>query len=222
MLLLRFVLFLLLPGMALLTTTLVVPRLGHRGEGALEAAARALAVTPPSPSALKALGIVYHDLGVEGVRGAAARAVATLERAQTGDAADPEVTAYLGSARTLLASETWNPLARVRGVAEGARLLDAAVAAAPDSVTIRFLRADTSLRLPAFFNRGHHARSDLERVLTLVGDARLSPGRRAEAHFKLGEAYRIDNDRRRARAQWAQAVAAAPGSRWAVAAGQRL
>ena len=222
MLFLRFVLVLALPGAALLTTVLVVPRVGHRDDGALEAAARALRATPPTPAAVKALGIVYHDLGVAGVRGAAARAVATLEQAHASGAADPEVTAYLGSARTLLAGETWNPITRVRGVAEGARLLDAAVAAAPDNVTIRFVRADTSLRLPAFFNRVHHARGDLERVLALVGDPRLSPARLAEAHFKLGEAYRIENDRRRARAQWTQAVAAAPGSRWALAAGQRL
>jgi len=224
MLLLRFALFLLLPGTALLATTLLLPTLTRREDGALEAAARAYGTTPTSVGALKALGVAYHDLGVEGVRDAATRAVTTLERARERDTTDPEVTAYLGSARTLVAREAWNPLEKLRGAREGGRLLDAAVAAAPDNVIVRILRADTSLRLPAFFDRVHHARTDLERVLSLVQAApsRLPPVRLAEVHFKLGEAYRIDSDRARARAQWAQAAALAPHSRWAQAARRRL
>src|SRR5688572_13886376 len=54
---------------------------------------------PNSPPGMKVLGIAYHNLGVLKVSGAVAKAVATLTQAQKLLPGDPEVLAYLGSAR---------------------------------------------------------------------------------------------------------------------------
>lgn len=198
--------------------------MASRERGALEAAVRsysAIVSRHPDAGALKALGIAHHDLATLDVDGAAMRAVTTLQRARGLVPADPEVIAYLGSARTMVARDAWNPFSKLAGLREGAALIDHAVELAPESVVVRLVRANSRLRLPAFLDRADHARGDLERIVTLDACARPC-ALMAEVHFKLAQTYRARNDGDRARAEWARALRADPDSVWGRAARHRL
>jgi 15-cis-phytoene synthase len=84
----------------------------------------------------------------------------------------PLLLAYDGAFAMLAAKHgTWPP-SRLRAVRTGLHRLDAAVAAAPDDVEIRYLRLINTHYLPGFFGRRDSARSDaaaLRRVLPVAG-----------------------------------------------------
>jgi len=198
---------------------------------ALEAAVKeyeeVLRARPNDPRALKALGIVFHNLGAQKVSGAAARAVKYLEHARVLLPTDAEVLAYLGSATTMVARDSWNPITKVSAVRDGAGLMDMAVALDPDNVVVRFVRAINSLKLPRFFNRAHYAKADLQHLLELSvsegGQAtRFSPEMLAEIHLKLGGIYKDENEETLAKEHWAKAVELAPNSEWGQEAKKRL
>jgi len=182
---------------------------------------------PNDPQALKALGIAYHNLGAQKASGAVANAVRYLEQARTLLPADAEVLAYFGSARTMMARDSWNPITKVSAVREGIKLIDMAASKDPDNVTVRFVRANNSLRLPKFFNRAHYAKTDLQHLLKLSapegGKAMMfSPQMIAEIHFKLGEIYKGENEEQLAKDHWTKAVEIAPNSEWGQEAKKRL
>lgn len=220
---------LLLASLAHAQSTPLFAIYGMRERKALEATVREyeeiLRAHPDNPQALKALGIASHNLGAQKVSGAVARAVRHLEQARALLPGDAEVLAYLGSARTMVARDSWNPITKVSAVREGAKLIDMAVARDPDSVTVRFVRANNSLRLPGVFNRAHHAKADLEHLLRLsTGEKAVmfSPELIAEIHFKLGGIYKDENEEQLARDHWTKAVETAPDSAWAREARNRL
>ena len=199
------------------------PATGDRGPraSAVELHGAAVARWPADVLALKTLGIAHHELATANVAGVASVAARTLERVHRLVPADPEVLAYLGSARTLVGRETWHPLTKLVELREGTALMDRAVELAPDDAVVRLVRASSRLRLPAFLQRDGDACADLERIVARAAPA-LGSVRMAEVHFKLGQAYRARNDGERARAEWAKAVEAAPGSPWGRAARRRL
>jgi len=222
---------LLLVGLAHAQSTPLFAIYGMREKTVLEGVIKEyeglLRARPNDPQALKALGIAYHNLGAQKVPGAVARAVKYLEQAKPALATDAEVLAYFGSARTMVARDSWNPITKVGAVREGTKLIDQAVARDPDNVTVRFIRANNSLRLPRFFNRAHYAKTDLQHLLKLSapdgGRAMMfSPEMIAEIHFKLGEIYRDENEEQLAREHWTKAVEIAPNSGWGHEARKRL
>jgi 15-cis-phytoene synthase len=81
--------------------------------------------------------------------------------------------AYEGAFLALEARHgTW-PHARLRAVRSGLRLLDAAVATAPDDIEVRYLRLVSTHYLPGLFGRRESAREDRRRVEQLLTEARL-------------------------------------------------
>ncbi len=198
---------------------------------ALEAAVKEyggiLRARPNDPRALKALGIASHNLGAQKVSGAVADAVKYLEHAKVLLPTDAEVLAYLGSATTMVARDSWNPITKVRAVRDGTGLIDMAVALDPDNVAVRFVRAINSLKFPNFFNRAHYAKTDLQHLLKLSASERgratkFSPEMLAEIHLKLGGIYRDENEEKLAKEHWAKAVELAPNSEWGQEAKKRL
>jgi 15-cis-phytoene synthase len=75
---------------------------------------------------------------------------------------------YEGAFRALEAKHGFWPHARLRAVRRGLALLDAAVAAAPQHLEIRYLRMVTSFYLPALFGRSDAAREDLRVIEQLL------------------------------------------------------
>ncbi len=222
---------LLLTSLAYAQSTPLAAIYGMREKRALEAVINeyeaTLRVRPNTPNALKALGIASHNLGAQKVSGAVANAVKYLEHARALLPADAEVLAYLGSATTMLARDSWNPVTKLSAVREGAKLIDTAVARDPDNVVVRFVRANNSLKLPRFFNRAHYAKTDLQHLLTLSASGgerapMFSREMLAEIHFKLGGIYHDENEETRARDHWSRAVEIAPHSEWGQEAKKRL
>jgi hypothetical protein len=85
----------------------------------------------------------------------------------TGPAA-PVLTAYEGAIRLLRAKHGSWPLARLRHVQAGLRLLDRAVADAPDDLEVRWLRLVNGYHLPGIFGRGDTVREDFAAVAALL------------------------------------------------------
>jgi tetratricopeptide (TPR) repeat protein len=173
---------------------------------------------------LKAAGIGQHMLGAQRVAGAATAAVEHLRRALELAPDDYEAMAYLGSALTMLARDTWNPMAKVGRVLEGTALMDEAVMRAPDNVAVRFVRGTNGMALPGLFGRKAQARADFEYVLRAAndGDAILAPELLAEAHFRVAELYAETGSLELARTHWVHAERSAPDCVWAAEARRRL
>jgi 15-cis-phytoene synthase len=81
--------------------------------------------------------------------------------------------AYEGALLMLHAKHGSWPPARLRAVRGGLERLDAAVAAAPADVEIRYLRLVNTHYMPRFFGRRESAREDLRAVAALLPDASL-------------------------------------------------
>lgn len=76
--------------------------------------------------------------------------------------------AYLGSVYTLDSRDAWPGPGKLTYLKNGGKLMDAAVAAAPDNPAVRFVRAIDYYELPFFFGKGKTARDDFQILLKQV------------------------------------------------------
>ncbi|MCE0521786.1 MAG: hypothetical protein LV480_02625 [Methylacidiphilales bacterium] len=76
--------------------------------------------------------------------------------------------AYLGSVYTLDSRDAWPGPGKLTYLRNGGKLLDAAVAAAPDNPAVRFVRAIDYYELPFFFGKGSTARDDFQILLKQI------------------------------------------------------
>jgi len=123
---------------------------------------------PSDYEALKALGIAYHIKARKDAKEYASRAVEFLSRAYEINKKDSETMCYLGSATTMMANTTWNPIRKMSYVNKGTGLMDKAVKRDADNVSVRMTRASNSKSLPSFLNRGDIALEDFEYLAGLI------------------------------------------------------
>lgn len=137
---------------------------------------------------LKMLGIAYHNLAVLKVKGASQKAAAYLQKAHSLLPADDEVKAYLGSATTMVGRDSWNVFAKISIVNQGIKMMDEAVAEAPDNIVVRMVRANNSLELPEFLKRKNMAKKDFQYLKMLITkpSTDVEPDIRAEVFYQLG------------------------------------
>ena len=83
--------------------------------------------------------------------------------------------AYLGSVYTLDSRDAWPGPGKLAYLRNGGRLLDAAVAAAPDNPAVRFVRAIDYFELPAIFGKRQTARDDFVILLRMVEGQEKTP-----------------------------------------------
>jgi len=76
--------------------------------------------------------------------------------------------AYLGSVYTLDSRDAWPGPGKLTYLKNGGKLMDAAVAAAPDNPAVRFVRAIDYYELPFFFGKGETARDDFQILVRQV------------------------------------------------------
>ncbi len=128
----------------------------------------------------------------------------------------PRIEVYYGSLRLLEASRTWALWKKNRLSREGIELMDAAVAAAPDDLEIRFVRAATTYDLPGFFHRKEQSEQDFAYLARhaeqAVRDGMLEP-RLAAASLYFNAEFLREDHRQDAIASWKKAIAVAPDSR---------
>ena len=108
---------------------------------------------------------------IEGEHDADALARQQFDALHRDHPADPVVTAYSGSLELLEAARTWAVWKKHTLSQEGLAQMDAAVAAAPDNLEARFVRALTTWHLPFFFHRKEQAESDLAAIAPRAEEA---------------------------------------------------
>ena len=148
---------------------------------------------------LKAIGIACHIKARTNAKEYAPKAVEFLSRACKINKKDYETMCYLGSATTMMAKTTWNPMKKMSYVNKGTALMDKAVRKAPDNIPVRMTRALNSKSLPPFLNRGDIALEDFEYLANLIEKNPESPTSvKKKVYVNLAELYRKANDQVRA------------------------
>lgn len=171
---------------------------------------------------LKRLGIAAHNLAVLEISGASTNAVESLTQAQSANPEDPEVLAYLGSAKTMAARDSWNVVTKVGQSNKGIAMIDKAVHKAPNNIAVRMVRAHNSLALPGFFGRQTKALEDLEYLYVQTKILGIKSVVRAEICFLLGELIVKNGNTDRAKSLFEEARTLAPGSQWSQRAADKL
>lgn len=175
-----------------------------------------LAANPQDAAALKTLGVAYHNLASLKVDGTAADAVATLTKAVDLLPDDAEALAYLGSAYTMSARDSWNVVDKVKNVNKGIALLDKALRKDGDNIRLRILRANNALALPGMFERKPVAKEDFAFVASrFEASGRSDPVLLSEIYFKLAGLYGEEGDAAKRSAYLTKARETAPASPWA-------
>ncbi len=180
---------------------------------------------PKDIDSLITLGIVYHNLGDIGVRTAPEESVKHLKEAKKLDANNAFVLSLLGSSTTMLGRYSKNKVTDGRMlVGKGGDLLDRAVMKSPDDARVRIIRAHNSLGLPKFFGRRHYFKTDLLHIEGLINKSPSGYDKNFKAlvYFKLGEAFKLEEDDSTAKTYFKKAMEVAPDSPFAKEAQKEL
>ncbi len=193
-----------------------------RLQNVIAEAEKAMEQNPSDQHSLKVLGIAYHNLGVLKVSGAPKKAEEYLEKSKNASPDDYEVLVYLGSAKTMVARDSWNVFTKISNVNKGVNMIDSAVKKAPDNITLRIVRADNSLALPGSFNRIHFVKEDFLHSEKLIerASSEIDADTRAEVFYQLGMVYKSEGNMSLAKTYFRKAVAISPDSEWGKKAGK--
>jgi tetratricopeptide (TPR) repeat protein len=175
-----------------------------------------------SPERVKRLGIAWHNLAVLEQSGAANKAFALLSKLYETTPKDNEVLAYLGSAKIMVARDSWNFLSKISEVNKGIALLDKAVANEKDNVVIRIVRVNNSLALPGFLSREKKAKQDLNYLVELFKHVEATPEELGEVYYKLGQLLAKASDNTQSAVYFKQTIQASPQTNWAKLAQEAL
>ena len=127
---------------------------------------------------------------VAGDEKARKRSTEKFDRLASSNPDDAEVMAYRGSLRLFEAGKTWAVWRKYDLSKEGIALLDGAVDRAPDNLEVRFVRAATTRKLPAFFDRAEQSKDDLRFLAERIsgaGKGQLDPALASAALYFYAE-----------------------------------
>ena len=145
---------------------------------------------------IKGLGIAYHIKARIDTKKYASKAVEFLAKAHEINKRDYETMCYLGSATTMMARTTWNPIKKMSYVNKGTALMDKAVRRVPDNISVRMTRAHNSKSLPSFLNRGDFALEDFEYLADLIEkNPDSSASIKKDVYTNLAELYSKAKDK---------------------------
>lgn len=148
---------------------------------------------------LKAIGIAYHTKAKKDPKKYATKAVDFLTRAHETERKDYETMCYLGSATTMMAQTTWNPIKKMSHVNKGTGHMDKAVRKDPDNISVRMTRAFNSKNLPSFLGRGDIALEDFEYLAGLIDKNSDSlESIKKKVYTNLAELFRKKGDKAKA------------------------
>ncbi len=144
---------------------------------------------PNDKNALKTIGIAYHNLANEKVKGASKKAVEYLKKAKKLYPEDYLILATLGSSWTLVGRDSTDITKKMSYVNKGTNMIDKAVINDPDNTTIRMLRANNSLGIPKFFGRRSIAKKDLLHLEEIIkrSQKEINLDLQTQVYYKLGK-----------------------------------
>lgn len=149
--------------------------------------------------------INLHELGVDGDKAAVQKAQTLLTKLCVQNPNDTLAKAYLGSITTLMGRDAIDPQERLRYAMKGCKIIDEAVAKAPNDISIRSLRAYVCLELPeSFFHRTKTAIEDFSYLISLYekDNKILAKEFYFQLLFDLGTAYKNIEQQSKAEAIW--------------------
>ncbi len=163
---------------------------------------------------------VLHDRGVDGDKQAVIQCIEKLQLMLERSPENHLAKVYLGSAYTLRSRDLFPGPKKLSMLTEGGRLMDEAVAAAPDNIRVRLVRAVNYYKLPAIFGKRELARSELVQLIDMVEELNhdLDPVEVQGIYYFGGLALDDLRQEQAARQLWAAAMELQPDS-WI---GQRL
>lgn len=151
--------------------------------------------SPGDKETLKGLGIAYHIKATNDIKNYAPLAVEILTQAYEANKKDNETLCYLGSATTMMAKTTWNPIKKISYVNKGAAFMDKAIRRDPNNLAVRMTRGKNSRRLPYFLDRGRYALEDFEHLALLIEqNPNLAPSFKKDVYTNLAQLYEKEND----------------------------
>jgi len=136
-------------------------------------------VTPPAPPSAPTKTDPFSDPLIKQIQARQEKAVngdtketkaltADLEKWTKEQPDNHLLQVYLGSVYTLDSRDAWPGPGKLTYLRNGGKLMDAAVAAAPDNPAVRFVRAIDYYELPFFFGKGPTARDDFQILLKQI------------------------------------------------------
>jgi hypothetical protein len=158
-----------------------------------------------------------HEKAVQGDAREAKALTSDLEKWTHDQPQNHLLQAYLGSVYTLDSRDAWPGPGKLRYLRDGGKLMDQAVAAAPDNPAIRFIRAIDYFELPSIFGTHSTARSDFEILLRQVEGIEqtsfaLDTATQQAICYYAGLSYRQIAQWPQARDAWQHGVALDPDS----------
>ena len=173
-----------------------------------------LADDPTNISLLMQLGELYHSLAVDGERRAVQKADEMFAEILRIDPDNAKARAWRGGVYTLKAKYAWFPGTKLVRVYQGIRMMRRAVEIAPDDITVRMVRANTSMALPGFFGQLGRAIRDLEHLLALHEEdpEGFSNDLLADIYLALGKAREKAGNTEVARECWEKVISLVPES----------
>jgi tetratricopeptide (TPR) repeat protein len=157
---------------------------------------------------LQQIGLCYHSIGEAGDADAVVRSIEFLEKAAKLQPNDNEIKAWLGSATSMRARDAvfWE---KMNYSNQGIALMDAAMSAEPDNISIRIIRGNNYLNAPSFLGKDGTAVSDLEFAASKLHGSD-NKELLQEIHYKLGLAYKKVNNATKAKENFKLAIELLP------------
>jgi hypothetical protein len=146
--------------------------------------------------------------GLMGDKAAVEQCIAKLEDALRSHPENQLARVYLGSAYTLRSRDLGFGPKKLQTLRQGLRVMDEAVANAPDDPKVRLGRALTTQALPGIFGRAAESRNDF---LQLAEMAKTAPERFSAAdlqivHYNAGLAAKANGNTARAQELWREGL----------------
>ncbi len=158
-----------------------------------------------------------HEKAVNGDTAETKSLTADLEKLTKEQPANYLLEAYLGSVYTLDSRDAWPGPGKLAFLRNGGKLLDAAVAAAPDNPAVRFVRAIDYYELPFFFGKGATAHDDFQILLKQMdGEIKtpytLDPETRQGIYYYAGLSFKKFSQLPQAKEAWRRGLKLLPAS----------
>ncbi len=168
---------------------------------------------------------LYYE-GIGGNKKSIEQSARMFSELSSAEPENPEVKAYRGSLMLLEAGKTWAVWRKYDLSKSGMTLLDDAVRQAPSNLEVRFVRAATTMHLPAFFSRDQQSKEDLtliaKQASVAVRKGELDPRIAAAALLFYAQRVAKGEDQRAALEQAAEIAPDSPAGKEAEGSLRRM
>ncbi|HOU83584.1 MAG TPA: tetratricopeptide repeat protein [Spirochaetota bacterium] len=165
------------------------------------------------------LAIMYNSSSLLGDTGSAEKAYKLLldikNKEKLSEEIEMIILVYLGSSRSLMARDSYNPVNKMSYVKEATAFLDEAVSKyGKDNFLPRYVRGTVYSGLPDMFKKKSTAESDLNYIITEYESKKTIPDDLAsEAFFNLGNIHKSNKKTDEAIIAWNKSIRLNPSSK---------